>query len=129
MRVVFVMVGGALGALARFGVGIWLAPAGTGFPLATLTVNLAGAFGLGAAGVLLTRQILWAPQLRPLVTAGFFGGLTTFSTVAVEALTLAVSDQPGLAGVYVAVTFLCGPAAAAGGMRLARAGVARGDRR
>jgi CrcB protein len=79
-------VAGSLGALARWRVGLWLAPRGT------LAVNLTGGFAAGVvtgAGVGSTALLV--------VGTGFLGGYTTFSTWMVERTYLAVSIVSGLA--------------------------------
>jgi fluoride exporter len=118
-----IAVGGALGGLARFAVGAWVVGwAGTGFPIATLGVNVGGAFVLGvlsgllpAAGMSIERQAL--------LTVGFCGGFTTFSTFSWEALELLERADYGAAFIYVALTAVLGPlayvAGSAGGERRA----------
>lgn len=78
---------GALGAVARYLVVEWVARWWTHrIPLATLIINLSGAFALG-----LTTTALAAPgalTARLIIGAGFLGGYTTFSTLSFETLAL-----------------------------------------
>ena len=57
-------------------------------PLGTLAANLIGGLLMGIAMELLTRHAVLPPEARLLVTTGFLGGLTTFSTFSAEAVTL-----------------------------------------
>jgi CrcB protein len=79
-----VAAGGAIGASARYAVGLaWPTPAGT-FPWATFAVNLVGCFLIGVLLVPITE--VWAahPLLRPFAATGILGGFTTFSAYAVD---------------------------------------------
>jgi fluoride exporter len=57
-------------------------------PLGTLAANLSGGLMMGAAMELVTRHALLPPEMRLLLTTGFLGGLTTFSTFSAEITTL-----------------------------------------
>lgn len=88
MVVLGVMVGGALGALSRYGFGLWLrtvgiGPTGVAFPLATLGVNVLGCFLLALVAGLAARGTL-SPQGLVAIGTGFLGSFTTFSTLAFE---------------------------------------------
>ena len=78
--------GAALGALARWQLGVWLNARWPGFPLGTLLANAVGGLLIGASLALLARpdQALW----RLLLVTGFLGGLTTFSAFSAESLQL-----------------------------------------
>src|ERR1700674_2083382 len=86
----FVVVGGgaALGAWLRWGLGIALNPLFPTVPLGTLAANLIGGLLMGVAMELLTRHAVFAPEAQLLVTTGFLGGLTTFSTFSGAVVTL-----------------------------------------
>ncbi len=120
MRSLAVFVGGALGALARWGIGLALAGSAGTFPLATLLVNVSGAFGLGFAAAVLTERMPPNRLLRPLLGAGFFGAYTTFSTMAFEGVRLLDNGHVATAVTYWIVTLIGGQMAGVYGMWLAR---------
>ena len=95
-----VMLGGALGSALRFAVGGWLQPASLSFPWGTFAVNVTGSFALGFLGR------YFAPPHGGhatflLLTVGFCGGYTTFSTFALDAFTIVERGAPLRAGLYV----------------------------
>jgi CrcB protein len=112
MAYVLVALGGALGALARWGLAAVLPSPGV-WPVATLLVNLTGCFVLGAllAG-LATRspEPSWA---RPFLGAGVLGGYTTYSTFAVEVVRLTDGGALPLAAGYMLLSLVGGTAAVA----------------
>ncbi|WP_084514938.1 FluC/FEX family fluoride channel [Nocardia acidivorans] len=102
-----IAVGGALGALGRYGLArLWPTPAG-GFPWATFTTNVLGCFLIGVLMVVITEIRAAHPLARPFLGVGILGGFTTFSTYANETRGLL---QPGTATTafgYLAATLLC----------------------
>ena len=62
-------------------------------PLGTVAANLVGGLLMGFAMELITRHTALAPEMRLLVTTGFLGGLTTFSTFSAEVTTLLVRRE------------------------------------
>jgi CrcB protein len=80
--------GAAAGAWIRWGLGIALNPLFPTLPLGTLAANLAGGLLMGFAMELITRHAVMSPEVTLLVTTGFLGGLTTFSTFSAEITTL-----------------------------------------
>jgi CrcB protein len=85
-----IALGGALGALARYGVGRGVhAVVGAGFPYGTLLVNVAGCLAIGYLYVELTERSIAAPEVRALLMTGFLGAFTTFSAFSMETLLLA----------------------------------------
>jgi len=88
LSVLAVFVGAGLGALLRWGLGIALNPLFAVLPLGTLTANLAGGFLIGIAVQLFAAHPNASPELRLLITTGFLGGFTTFSTFSAEAVDL-----------------------------------------
>lgn len=93
--------GAAVGAWLRWGLGVVLNPLFPTVPLGTLSANLIGGLLMGFAMELATRHAVFSPELRLLVTTGFLGGLTTFSTFSAEIVTLLMRREYlwGIAGI------------------------------
>lgn len=115
MTTLLVAVGGALGVLARFGIGrltlhheqlLW----------STVAINIAGSFLLG----LLVAEHWFGRDLREGLGVGFLGGFTTFSTFSVQAVLEVDAGEPGRALGYVAASVIGGLAAATAGYALGR---------
>lgn len=83
-----VFIGGGLGSVLRWAVSLKLNPLSPHIPLGTLTVNLVGGFIIGLALALFTRMTHIDPMWKLLITTGFCGGLTTFSTFSLEVVYL-----------------------------------------
>jgi CrcB protein len=114
--------GGALGALARWGVAEALPSQDGGWPWATLLVNLTGCLLIGVlTGVLANRspEPAWA---RPFLGVGVLGGYTTYSAFAVEVVVLADAGALPAALGYVLASVLGGVLAVAAGVRAVRRG-------
>jgi fluoride exporter len=80
--------GAAAGAWLRWALGGLLNPVFPTLPLGTLAANLIGGLMMGMAMEVLTRHAAMSAEVRLLVTTGFLGGLTTFSTFSAEVVTL-----------------------------------------
>ncbi|MEO8049787.1 MAG: fluoride efflux transporter CrcB [Acidobacteriota bacterium] len=84
-RYLLVMLGAALGGLARYVIGsVVMQRFGGRFPLGTLVVNVMGCFLIGILMPLLTERGEPRPNLRLLLVVGVLGGYTTFSSFAWE---------------------------------------------
>ncbi|WP_044519340.1 fluoride efflux transporter CrcB, partial [Mycolicibacterium septicum] len=83
-----VFVGGALGTLARAGLAVLAAPQPGHWPWPTFIVNIVGAFLLGYFTTRLLERLPVSSYRRPLLGTGVCGGLTTFSTMQVETVTM-----------------------------------------
>ncbi|MFC7703012.1 fluoride efflux transporter CrcB [Plastorhodobacter daqingensis] len=95
-----VALGGAIGALGRFGMVYGAARVlGAGFPWGTLIANVLGSFAMGLAFVWLTDRD--ALRLAPFVMAGILGGFTTFSAFSLDVLLLYERGATGMAALYV----------------------------
>jgi CrcB protein len=105
MRVALVALGGAAGTLIRAALES-LQPTTATWPWVTLAVNLSGAGLLAVVLVLLEESFPTMRVVRPLIGTGLLGGYTTFSTFAVEALTLARTGHAGPAAGYVVASCL-----------------------
>jgi len=85
--------GAVIGAWLRWWLGVVLNPLFPTLPLGTLAANLVGGLLMGAAMELMTRHAMMSPELRLLITTGFLGGLTTFSTFSAEIVTLLLRKE------------------------------------
>lgn len=76
--------GGGVGAVARYGVGLWLPTTAGRFPWGTFAIDVSGCFLIGVLMVLITE--VWSAHklIRPFLGVGLLGGFTTFSTYANE---------------------------------------------
>jgi CrcB protein len=120
--VVGVAVAGALGALARYGLGGLISTRfPTAFPWDTLVINVTGSFVLGFLFVLLTERLNAPPSLRTAITIGFLGAYTTFSTFSLETVRLLEDGSYALAGLNVGTSVVLGLGAAWIGIATARA--------
>ncbi len=115
-----VALGGALGAMMRFGVGIsMLRLTGAGFPLGVLTVNIVGSFIMGAFMVFSFHRGF--DHFNAFVMTGLLGGFTTFSAFSLEAFTLFERGQIIQAGLYVFLSVTVSITALVLGVWIARA--------
>ena len=120
-----VAVGGALGALARAGVGELL-PAEPGtWAWSTLVVNTTGGFALGALLALLAVRVPRTPYPRLLLGTGVLGGYTTFSTFSVDVVGLLDAGRPTAAAAYALCSVVVLLAATVAGSRAVRWTVGR----
>lgn len=110
--------GAALGGLARWWVGVWLAGQGPGFPLSTLLVNLLGGLLIGVALGVFGRHP--NEPLRLLLVTGLLGGFTTFSAFSAESLSLVDRGQWSRALAHTAAHVLGALGCAALGLRFVR---------
>jgi CrcB protein len=94
-------IGAATGAWMRWGLGLLLNPLLPTLPLGTLAANLVGGYLMGIAMGFLTHYASLPAEARLLITTGFLGGLTTFSTFSAEAVTLLSRQQYGWAAAHV----------------------------
>jgi CrcB protein len=120
--------GGALGAPARYELGLAWKPPADGVPWATFTANVSGCLVLGVLLVLVLER--WPPTryVRPFAATGFVGAYTTWSSFVVEISVLAKDGHAGTAAAYAAASLAAGLVATVAGMRLGRLGH-RGRRR
>ncbi len=111
--------GGAIGALSRYGLGVWFATLLPGrFNPATLVVNVLGSLLIGVAYVVIVEKVMLPPIWRQLVMVGFLGAFTTFSTFSLEVLGLVYAGQLTAALAYMVASVLFSVAAVALGVVL-----------
>jgi CrcB protein len=118
-RFLIVAAGGAIGAVARYGLGRAL-PA-TGWPWPTLTANVAGGLLMGLlAGWLAFRAGAHAESIRLFAAVGVLGGFTTFSAFSLETVQMIERRQFAMASGYVAASVVLSVAALFLGLMVAR---------
>lgn len=86
--VVAICLGASLGALLRWGLGVWLNGLFPTLPPGTLVANLVGGYLIGLAVGAFAQHATLPPEWRLFVITGFLGGLTTFSTFSAEIVAL-----------------------------------------
>jgi len=119
--ILVVTVGGALGALSRYGLGIWISNKWNhGFPMHTFLINIIGAFLLGFMHILFIERLNVSPLWRLGIGVGFLGAFTTFSTFGFEVISLLEGGSFFTAGLYTLLSILVGFTGVALGVGLAR---------
>ena len=96
LTVLAICLGASLGALARWGLGLWLTPGGL-LPWGTLAANLVGGYLIGVAIAAFQAMPQLDPVWRLLLITGFLGGLTTFSSFSAEVVEFLMAGRYGLA--------------------------------
>jgi fluoride exporter len=120
-RYLLIALGAALGANARYLVGVWAGQRlGAGFPYGTLMVNVTGSLVLGFLFATAAGGLAVSAELRLLLGVGFLGAYTTFSSFAVESLTLLQNGSAWKGMLNILANDLVGLLAALLGVFLAR---------
>jgi len=107
-----IFVGGAVGTLARAGLGTLRVADPSRWPWPTFAVNIVGAFLLGYFTTRLMERLPLSTYRRPALGTGLCGGLTTFSTMQLETLIMIRYHHYGLALGYTAASIAAGLLAA-----------------
>lgn len=121
-KVFLIGLGGFVGAIARYGMSVWIANLSTGhaFPYATWTVNIVGCALMGFGAAWVERHSNLSDEVQALVFIGVLGAFTTFSTFAGETIQLVRVGNIGMSFLYIIASVAVGVAALVGGMWLAR---------
>lgn len=96
LPVIAICVGASLGALGRWGLGLWLSAPGS-MPWGTVAANLVGGYLIGLAVAAFQAQPDLDPVWRLALITGFLGGLTTFSSFSAEVVTMLMQGRLVLA--------------------------------
>lgn len=119
--IVAVAFGGALGAVARYQLGIAIERINPwSIPLGTLMVNIIGSLLIGILYVAFEHHPVWGGAWRPVLTVGFLGAFTTFSTFSVETVSLMLEGQVLAAITYITMSVVCCLIASFAGIAVAR---------
>ena len=96
LPIVAICIGASAGALARWGLGLWLTPGGV-IPWGTLAANLIGGYLIGVCIAAFQAMPQLDPVWRLLLITGFLGGLTTFSSFSAEVVGFLMAERYTLA--------------------------------
>lgn len=116
----YVAFGGALGSVSRYLLGVAIQSRAGSFPTGTLVINITGSLLLGFLMRYAMETPAIGPDMRLLLTTGFCGGYTTFSTFSYETARLLEDGELDRAALYVALSLLVSLAATFVGFSLAR---------
>lgn len=94
--VIAICLGASAGALARWGLALWLTPGGV-IPWGTLAANLIGGYLIGVCLAIFQSLPQLDPVWRLMLVTGFLGGLTTFSSFSAEVVVFLMEERYGLA--------------------------------
>jgi len=100
----YIGLAGALGAMARYWVSIFMVN-DSGFPFSTLLVNLIGCYALA---YIASRTLPISNKLKSAINTGFLGSFTTFSAFSVETIKMIETDQLGTAILYITISIVGG---------------------
>jgi len=122
MNFLTVALGGAIGAAARYGLGLAMVRTfGAGFPIGTLMANVLGGLLMGLLmGWLLREAPDGANTIRLFAGVGVLGGFTTFSAFSLEAMRMIEAKTFGVFFAYVGASVILAIAAVALGLFLMR---------
>jgi CrcB protein len=119
LRILALLVGGALGTVLRYGVTVSLARIVPSFPFGVLVVNTLGSFLIGFCGAL-CEVYPFSPTLRAFLFIGLFGGFTTFSSFSLDTMELFRSGAAKTALINILLNNFSALAAVFSGFHLAR---------
>ena len=106
LNCMFVGIGGAIGSIFRYIIGLIPVKPQSGFPLTTLIINIIGAFCIGLIVALAGRNKNIDPTIILFLKVGFCGGFTTFSTFSLETTGLLQSGSYATAFLYMLLSFI-----------------------
>jgi len=103
-----IALGGAVGSVARYWVGLWMVPYSQSLPLGTILINIVGSFLITFFGALTIAngRLPLAESWRLFFMVGICGGFTTFSSFSLQTLDLLRNGMPGRALVNIAASVI-----------------------
>ena len=108
---IMVGIGGFIGSVCRYLIGLLPIGAGGGFPFKTLAINVIGSFCIGLIAALTAKNQGLNPHMVLMLKVGVCGGFTTFSTFAYESTELIRSGHALMAFAYICISVILGVAA------------------
>ena len=120
LNCIFVGIGGFIGSICRYLIGLLPVKPENGFPVKTLMINIIGAFIISMITALAAKNKSLNPQVVLMMKVGICGGFTTFSTFAYEAVDLMQSGSSTVALSYIIISIVCGIIAVFGGQFVIR---------
>ena len=116
-----VFIASGLGGAMRYGVNLFVTTLLPGsFPAGTITINITGSLAMGLLAELFLLRAGFSQDTKIFWTTGIIGGYTTFSTFALNAVTLWSRGEDVTAIVYVVASVIVAVLSLAGGMALVR---------
>jgi fluoride exporter len=108
-KFLLVAFGGAVGSVVRFWLGAYVSNRlGTRFPYGTFVINVTASFLIGFILTLLAAKTGWSPNWRYLISVGFLGGYSTFSTFEYETFRVFQDGEFLIAGLNVVLSVAVG---------------------
>lgn len=104
-------VGGFIGAVCRYLIGLIPLEQGSVFPVKTFAINVLGSFVIGVIAALAAKDSWLDPQIVLFLKVGICGGFTTFSSFALETADMLKSGSEATAVLYVSLSMVIGVAA------------------
>ena len=111
LECIMVGIGGFIGSVCRYLIGLLPVETNNNFPIKTLAINVIGSFAISAITVLAAKNKALNPQVVLMLKVGVCGGFTTFSTFAYESTELMKNGHMGIAFAYVVSSIVLGAAA------------------
>ena len=112
--------GGFIGAVCRYLIGLAPVREGMAFPVKTFIINMIGSFVIGLIAAAASRAGIADSRLVLFLKVGICGGFTTFSSFALEIGDLIQSGTGGIAFLYVGLSIIGGGAAVFAGQWMVR---------
>ena len=111
LNCILVGIGGFIGSICRYLIGLLPIETNNGFPIKTLAINITGSFLISVIAILASKNKDLNPQIVLMLRVGVCGGFTTFSTFAYESADLIKNGQMLTSFAYVCISIILGVAA------------------